>query len=136
MNSQGTAISLGVVVWDCEFSVLGFQLKEEKNSSSRTDKEELKLTNQRLDLLSSEHERVLNSLNAEKQATAQLQVGHVAVFCCSQNVALPNSLICIVTLCCCVLCGYSQNVALPNSLIHVVTLCCCVLRGCCLTLAS
>ena len=89
MNSQGTAISLGVVVWDCEFSVLGFQLKEEKNSSSRTDKEELKLTNQRLDLLSSEHERVLNSLNAEKQATAQLQVGPVAVlFCCCQNVAL------------------------------------------------
>ena len=61
--------------------MLGFQLKEEKNSSSRTDKEELKLTNQRLDLLSSEHERVLNSLNAEKQATAQLQVGHVAVCC-------------------------------------------------------
>nr|XP_022331625.1 myosin-10-like isoform X6 [Crassostrea virginica] len=56
-----------------EVSEVIHKLKEEKNSSSRTDKEELKLTNQRLDLLSSEHERVLNSLNAEKQATAQLQ---------------------------------------------------------------
>nr|XP_034323207.1 golgin subfamily B member 1 isoform X4 [Crassostrea gigas] len=49
------------------------KLKEEKKFSSRTDKEEVRLTNQRLDLLSSEHEKVLNSLNAEKQATAQLQ---------------------------------------------------------------
>ncbi|XP_034323207.2 uncharacterized protein [Magallana gigas] len=49
------------------------KLKEEKKFSSRTDKEEVRLTNQRLDLLSSEHEKVLNSLNVEKQATAQLQ---------------------------------------------------------------
>lgn len=62
-------------------SILGFQLKEEKKFSSRNDKEEVRLTNQRLDLLTSEHEKVLNSLNAEKQATAQLQVGLSPVCC-------------------------------------------------------
>ncbi|XP_061171974.1 uncharacterized protein LOC133181501 [Saccostrea echinata] len=56
-----------------EVSDVIHKLEEEKKFSSRNDKEELKSTNQRLDLLSSENEKVLNSLNVEKQATAQLK---------------------------------------------------------------
>ncbi|XP_056021651.1 uncharacterized protein LOC125650483 [Ostrea edulis] len=56
-----------------EVSDIIHKLEEEKKFSSRNEMEELKTTNQRLDILSSEHEKALNSLNVEKQATAQLK---------------------------------------------------------------
>lgn len=67
------------------FVILGFQLEEEKKFSSRNEKEELKTTNQRLDILSSEHEKALNSLNVEKQATEQLKVCFLYVLVCVFN---------------------------------------------------